>query len=171
MSAIESHPPSSWKLTSSVGMPWTLPSTSASSVKMCDRPLLHARRQSWTRSSRARISRNGVWWCSSSGSAQPAVVRPIGRLLDQEAQARQHMVAMLDDAAGDVLPASPPARIACEHAILQIRESIQHGGDEHVAGHAADGVEMDDALHALERLLSPARPQELRPSPQAARTP
>jgi hypothetical protein len=49
------------------------------------------------------------------------------------------MVAMLDDVAGD-LRRQPGRTDRAEHGLAQIRESVQHGGDEHVARHAADGV-------------------------------
>ncbi len=94
------------------------------------------------RSSRARISRNGVWRCRSSGRREPPVARAIGRSLDQKAQAGQNIVPVLDGTAGDVLRQSAGAD-RLQHSIPQMGKGVQHGGDEHVAGHAADGVEVE----------------------------
>src|SRR5213075_60384 len=66
----------------------------------------------------------------------------VRRLLHQEAQTGENVVAMLDHTAHDPARQSR-GRDRLEHAVAQIGESIEHGGDEHVARYTADGVEMD----------------------------
>ena len=106
-----------------------------------DGALLDARRQGRALEPRADLAERRVA-VRSSGRASPRSCGPVRRPFDQEAQSGQHMVAVLDDAAGDVLR-QPASADRLQHSLPQIREGVQHGGDEHVAGHAADGVEVE----------------------------
>jgi len=72
-------------------------------------------------------------------------------LLDDEAPADQDAVIVADQAAGDVRRQPASADIPL-HRGFEIGEQVQHRGDEHVAGEAADQVEMQ--FHAR---MSPDR--------------
>ena len=109
-----------------------------------------------------RGMRRGVWRAGSG---------------DQEAAALEDAVVVGQHAAGDARPAR--GAYARRHALGVLGEGVEEGGDEHVAGHAADRVEVD--LHAcpmVERARGPSvrtpdRPERFRgkvrrPSPGEA---
>jgi hypothetical protein len=52
------------------------------------------------------------------------------------------MISMLCDLAGH-LRRKPCGSDRFEHGLAQVRKCIQHGGDKHIARHAADGIEVE----------------------------
>jgi hypothetical protein len=111
-----------------------------------DRALLHTGTDIRGLKTRANLPKWNVTMFRGAEIAAAGLALAISRLLDQEAQASEHLVAMFDYAAHD------PARQSrgcdrTEHAIAQIGESIEHSRDEHVAGYTPDGVEMD--MHGI----------------------
>ena len=79
------------------------------------------------------------------------------RLFHQETHAGEHMVAMLHHARSMPPAGNPAARIAASIASRRSGKRIQHGGDEHIARHAADRVEVE--VHGMrdERALAGSR--------------
>ena len=73
----------------------------------------------------------------------PVFVRmSVTALVDDETQASQCVITVLADRQSNI------GRQACcanrlEHAVAQIRKRIEHSGNEHVAGDAANRVEVD----------------------------
>ena len=61
---------------------------------------------------------------------------------DKEAPAGKHAVAMLGNRAGDAVE-KRHARERLLQARLQVRPQVEKRGDEHVAGNAAQRIEMD----------------------------
>ena len=136
-------------------MPWISPSTSASSVKIAIARSATSAVRLLDRSM-SRICAKGVsscaWsTCSARGGAllpppvasrHPSSGRRSVRIVHHEPHAGEGMVAMLEHCARHLGgQARRPDR--AEHALAQIRESVEHGGDEHIACHAADGVEVE----------------------------
>ncbi len=84
----------------------------------------------------------------------------LARLRDAETQPGQRVVAMLGHT--DVhFGRQARSTNRRDHAVAQIRKRVEHGGDEHVARHAADCVEMNMhhgcwRLSLCHPLLSPA---------------
>jgi len=73
----------------------------------------------------------------------PGRIAPIrlAVLFDDEAPADQDAVVMADQAAGHLGRQSAPGDVS-PHRRLEIGKQVQHRGDEHVTGEAADQVEM-----------------------------
>lgn len=66
--------------------------------------------------------------------------------IDIEARALQQTVTMTSQPTGDAIRQHPMD--TREHPRLEIRQGIEHGADEHVAGDAAERIEME--LHQIE---------------------
>ena len=66
----------------------------------------------------------------------------IVRVVDVEAQPGECVIAVVEEGAGH-LGRQSRRPLRGEHFLAQVRKGVADGGDEHVAGHAADGVEMD----------------------------
>ncbi len=68
-------------------------------------------------------------------------------LVDDETQTRQRMISVFPYGQLDI--GGQTRRLyRFERAIAQIRECIEHGGNEHVAGNAADCVQVN--VHVIE---------------------
>ena len=75
------------------------------------------------------------------GTNQPSL-QVLVRIVHAEAQTRQCMVAVLEEAACDLARHSGRAD-GLQHVRPEIRTRIRQRRDEHVPGYAADGIEVD----------------------------
>jgi hypothetical protein len=126
---MESQAPISWNATSSTGTPWTRPSTSASSVKIATARRRIAVRQRRVRDEGADLAKAAVM-----------AVAPFRR--DQIAGAGERAVAERRRPGAHALGQGEPGEGAGERIGLG-RPEVEQGGNEHVAGDAADRVEME----------------------------
>ena len=153
-SAIESQAPTSWKLTSSTGMPCTADSAAAEPREHVEGPGPHAGVEIGFFEQGADVAvemmvgtgRPVVAMDIAALRERPAV--PATRLAHRETRAGQRIVGVIDAFdGGDGV--EPGAREGRDQRRLEPGPGVEHRRREHVARDASDGIELECAWAIL----------------------